>query len=478
MLMKYFVFLSLFFAASVLGYETPRVSSTLTPCPTFDSKCQRIERILGSERIGAAEVKLETHHSVYGGDYHLISDYTMTRTKMSTPKPIDPSVIEPPVVAPGGLPFGDISALQALGLLPEYIPRGGVTVDTNIAWTGHGGERGEIGYLPEDHASVIAGQRELIPGILEVADQSPPSNMDFAHHPNLFWLPFLLTGDVKYVRHLERVHQLFMGWRRRELGEQFHGATAGRELAWNLRDLFQLVWLQDRGYTEGDTYRSTYEKTRDTHLAIIADPSPQIETFRVVRWNATDHASYGFTGWMEYFVGIVENRGVQMGFEDWRPIAEFHWQHLIRRIENWKWKGFDANHVFPWQQRPEAITAFNKALPSPKLRPDYSTIGYTAQMHWSTDPSDELGLLPYHPVLVALSEFQNWPHDQLFRATRVVEVGGWYTFPNRAHDAYSWGALAAMNGIDGAEDIAKQLHQKITERGDTWAQRHSIKGPQ
>lgn len=372
---------------------------------------------------------------------------------------------------PVGVPFGDLAALQALGLLPEYRAVKTVSLNEDVDWRGHGGERAEIGYLPEDHAGFIAGQSELLPGILEIADQ-PPGGLDFAHHPNLYWLPFLMTGDVKYVRHMEMQHQQFMAWRNRALGDSFHTKTAGRELAWNLRDLFQLVWCQDRGYTAGDTYRATYEATRDEYLAIMANPRPEVETFRVIKWNFETHDSYMWSGWMESFVGIVENIGIQMGFEDWRPIAEFHYENLERRIAFWGWKGFDNNYAWAWKLHPEQIGALD-----PSKNPIFNTPDYVSLMHWGTDLNDDLAMLPFERPMMEAEPYASRPDDELLPIN--LFGGYWYTYANRGQSAYMWAAMAAKSGTDSrAESTAQTLYQKIIGRGDSWEARHAIKGPQ
>ena len=370
-----------------------------------------------------------------------------------------------------GIPFGDVTALQELGLLPVYRSVKAATVDTQIDWSGKGGERPEIGYLPEDHSAFVAGQTELLARILQVADQ-PPQSSDFAHHPNLYWLPFLMTGDIKYVRHMELQHKLFMAWRRRPLGERFHSATSGRELAWNLRDLFQLVYLQDRGYTEGDTYRDTYEKTRDFQLSVISNPRPEVETFRVIMWNFTDHASYGWVGWMESFLGIVECRGIAMGFEDWRPLAKFHYENLELRISEWGWKGFDMDQAFAWKLHSAEIGSMKSAK-----RPQYNTPDYTSLMRWGTNIDDPLAMTPYQRRRFTDRQYLEWPDDKL--VFLKSDSGLWYTYEDRAHDAYMWAASAAIIELDSrARNTASNIYQKIVERGDTWEQRHAFLGPE
>ena len=235
-----------------------------------------------------------------------------------------------------------------------------VSVNRNIDWRGTAGERAEIGYLPEDHAAFVAGRRDLLEGILEVALQPPSKSMSFAHQPNLYWLPFLMTGDVRYVHNLEEVHRLHMKWRRRELGSAFGPHVSGRELAWNLRDLSQLAIMEYLGLTEGHTYIRSLVANRDRFLGIIANPDPANEMFRVLDMGKTMWKSYGFKGWMNGFVGMVTARMAKMGYVDFEPVAAWLYEGLERRIGHWGWKGFDFDGVLFVHFAPDTVQNFQQ----------------------------------------------------------------------------------------------------------------------
>lgn len=373
------------------------------------------------------------------------------------PEPIpdpEPEPIPDPTPPTGDVPFGDVAALQALGLLPKYRDVGKtVSVDQNIEWGGQGGERGEIGHLPEDHSAFVAGHTYLLEGILEVAKQVPPKNMDHAHHPNLYWLPFLMTGDVQYIRNLELCHKYEMDWRLRPHGGSFGSNVSGRELAWNLRDLFQLAWAQLNGFTAEDFYIDALEANRDDLTAVIANPRPENETFSILRMANVYWASYGFSCWMENFLGMELCIGVRMGFKEWTEVAKWHYEHLEKRIANWGWKGCDANHIF-----------FSKFT---ETATDWESIKvFATTQDWQS-------ATPYSEAAMADPEYVAHPDDLIFLNTTAA--GNRYTYPNRTHGMHQWALMAA--DIDTrAHGTANTLLNKINQRGDAVNYRHAFSG--
>jgi len=130
------------------------------------------------------------------------------------------------------------------------------------------------------------------------------SGLDYAHITNLYWLPWLMTGDSVYVRNLEKIHRDFMSWRKRDLGSSFGTKVSGRQLAWNLRDLSQLVIMQREGVTEYDTYEPSFaSQCRYMTSRALPDKRKAHDTFRVFTFSFVTFQSYGFVGWKRRWSG-------------------------------------------------------------------------------------------------------------------------------------------------------------------------------
>lgn len=346
----------------------------------------------------------------------------------------------------GSVPFGDVAELQSIGLLPVYNETSvALSPDLSIVWNGMAGERGEIGLFPAQHAAFIAGQTDLLFSILEVAKKPPASNISHGHKPNLYWLPFLMTGDVQYVRNMEQTWGMFKQWRPRGLDAWMQG----RNLAWTLRDLAQLAWLQEQGFTESDVYISTLSEAREFYLS--KQENNFHDTWRVLGFNWVDSTSLGWTSWMESFVGQSLAHTVRLG-HDWKPIAEWHFQHLVRRSgSEWPFKAIDADHVFfRWFCGDQKLTTCAYALT------------------WQD-------VTPYQPTHTGTEDYNAYPDDQLL----PYKLNGHrFTFANRAQYAYGWAALAASVGIEGAHEKAQQLKAAIDGRGDTFEIKNNFKVPQ
>jgi hypothetical protein len=375
----------------------------------------------------------------------------------------------PPEVAPPplpkittesiSLPYGNVAALQKLGLLPRYRSTGTtVAPDTNIDWRGTTGERGEIGLLPEQHAAFIAGQANLLDSILETAKTPPPAHISHSHKPNLYWLPYLMTGDTQYVRNMEATYKQHRDWHQSAYDSGFDHKCRSRELAWSLRDLAQLTYLQKLGLTQKTYYIPAFNKTRARYLQTTKTTDVKYQTWNVLEFDRiSGWKRYGWSGWMESMVGQVLNQIVAMGFTDWLPIAEWHFLHLLKRSgDKWPFKAVDNDHVkfvrYPVCERAK----------------DWSSILAC------TEKSDWVNVTAYPPSLQEKSEYQALPNDKLISLSKVGGVT--YTYWVRAQYAYGWAALACDNGIPRACIKRDQLHAAIKLRGDRWDHKNSFIG--
>lgn len=409
--------------------------------------------IPGASASTAKHYVLEKGANIGAGDYTVIvsgvvvGKFTIKPNCVAPdPDPTpDPTPAEPPTTT--GIPFGDVAALQAIGLLPVYSETTtNIGPDTSIVWNGTAGERDEIGLMPAQHAAFVAGQVDLLPSIVAVAKQPPASNISHGHKPNLYWLPFLMTGDVQYVRNMEQTYTLFRQWRSRGLVDSW---MQGRNLAWTLRDLAQLAWLEENGFTEKTGYAADLEAARLEY--ITRQDHRFYDMWRVLGFNWVDSTSLGWTSWMESFVGQSLAHTTRLHSE-WKPIAEWHFQHLVRRSgSEWPLKAVDADHVF--------FRWFCEGKP-------LNACSYDLQWNQVT---------PYQPTHTGTEDYTAYPDDQLL----PYKLNGHrFTFANRAQYAYGWAVGAASIGITGAREKALQLKAAITERGDDFEIKNNFKVPE
>jgi hypothetical protein len=403
------------------------------------------------------------------GDYTLLRpDATIIVEDCEEP-PVDPPVDpEPPV---GDLPYGDISALQNLGLLPSYstnLPA--PALNTDIEWGGMGGERPEIGLFPEDHAGVIGGHKLAIVDVA-LAD-TIPAQPSHAHKPNAHWLPYLLTGNSAFVTKAESVHAEFLERRAYQGGiNGFRNYYSAREWAWTMRDAAQLAYLEGKGLTQGTGYINFMDKTLEWALEMINPESTAWEQhndprykawrrrFRMLSTNNTNSfKGWSTVWWMERFIGVTLQHILALGFDGWRPVAEWHFQQLKKRIETWGIKGCDVNEMYQnmfWTQvydGPKPTTAA-EAYPILDLQ------------QWDTIP----------PVWnVDRAVFDAVPDGELVPLDARGETGNLITHTQRAQYDFMWATLAAGNGIAGAQEIADQIGAALARRGDAWWYRVAV----
>lgn len=357
------------------------------------------------------------------------------------------------------LPLGNVRLLQKIGLLPEYgLANHVVNPDFDIAWHGGAGERDEIGLFPEQHAAFIAGQTDLKDSILQVALAPPPDIMDYAHHPNEFWLPFLLTGDKTYVANLEKVYKQYKNWRKQSPDSYIH-YLEGREGAWNLRDLVQLAYLQGKGLTTETYYIDALNATRDRWLGFINNPDKPIRnTFNLLDFRIGSAIAYGWTGWMESMLGEAVNYTALITKDTkWKEIAAFHFKHLLKSTgEKWPLKAIGYDHIL-----------FSTYMPEEDRNNWPKVDAFSKTTDWTI-------IQPYHPQVMA-GDYASLPDDDI----PPLSAKAWsypLTYTNRAQDAYAWAALACKNGIDNSCSKAKQIYEKITNRGDVWGYKYGVLG--
>jgi len=366
------------------------------------------------------------------------------------------------------IPFGDIGALQQAGLLPTYGTDAPAPAhNAGLNWTGTAGERPEIGLVPEDHAGVIGGHSSLEPLIISTSlNQALPSSPSHSHKPNAFWLPFLLTGDPTFVSHMEYIHQNFLDNSPFPAANNaFRNYYSPREWAWTMRDVAQLAYLQAEGYTTGTGYISFFENTRDWCLEMI-DPNstfwepvqdPRYQAFRqrfgLLSLNQNRSGYYwGIVWFMERFIGVTLQHILSMGFEDWRPIAEFHFKQVSEMYARHSVKGCCANQSYNYFY-------YSQALQIPW--DDNASLETKLQLlegwDWDSEPVVFNGMRP---------QWEAVPDGELISLSAVSPTGARIDGGHRAPYDRMIAEMAAQNGIAGAREIADAYTAALQQRGD------------
>lgn len=366
------------------------------------------------------------------------------------------------------IPYGDLAALKSAKLLPDLLTSSYTPpIDTNIDWSGNTGERSEIGLFPDDHSAYIAGAALDINLINSIADQPTPSTLSFGHHANIYWLPYLMTGDAKYVAHMEDQYIKICSKMGVPVNEFANWYESGRYFAWSLRTLVQLAYLQQQGVTTQTYYVDALEFTRNYLMSAVNTTDQAYQTWRVLKFNAVTYQSVGFTSWMESMVGIVINYVVQLGFSEWQPICDWQFVHLQRRVDYWGWKGVDSDHVW-FYERAQDLGETAQITDYTTARAWSAKSGETVQQSWER-------VTAYAGAYESKTTYANYTDGLLFPADAAVD-GTTYTYSNRAQYAYHWAALAARNGVTGAAELADSLYEKINTRGDVWGVKNSAAG--
>ena len=271
--------------------------------------------------------------------------------------------------------------------------------------------------------------------------------LSFEHTPNAYFLPYLLTNDPKYIKPME------CQWKtRQELGyrgiNEAHHWLNGRDLAWVLRNLGELAYLEREGLITSSVlndpdmpYRDSGKKIETsiasqkanpnpnlyqdaleaTRLRIIERITPDQEEFRSLSWRGD-----GFNAWMEAFIGMTINHLIQLGFEEWRPLAEWHFQHLINRCgEKWPMKYCSADYV-----RDLTGKTWAEAQAFTPLR------------------------------MEAISDY---PDDKM---TPNVINGQRLTYGIRRSYLLAWAKIARQNNVSGASELVQKMQPLTEEMGD------------
>ena len=313
-----------------------------------------------------------------------------------------------------------------MNLLPAFQP---VTASLNeeVNWGGAGGERPEIGIVPNDHAAYLGGQTALRDGILRVAYETEvPPKVSPAHKPNVYWLPWILTDDPLFIERMESVpinpaHV-----------SSLSAFNVPRRHAWNLRDLAQLAYLERQGMAEGEGYRALLDGAR--LAAEDQTQDPYLARFSILGAQK-NLGPLQYKPWQLAFQGMALAHVVRLGFPEWLPILEYQFQNLPKRIATFGLRGCDTYSVF-------------------------------------IDGDDERAFLDDSDV----AEFNRLPRDELIDPKHPRPSGGTFVHWSWAANQYAWAASAAEFSVSNARETADAIYAALQLRnGPRWYAKTAIK---
>jgi len=318
----------------------------------------------------------------------------------------------------GGLPPFDPSADKPTR---PPVDRGTIGLDPGMRNTG---DRPSIGLVTAWQAALLAGHSEYLDVVVAQASEAVGRKLrwEWEHTYPLYWVPFLLTGDARYLDEKRKLwHTYQVTYRQRPVGGPMEPLTE-REFTWQLRNLAQLATA------DPENYGPILEKTRRyvvRHYMERARPGRQVlhnvGPERRDRWSNPQRLGMSF--WQQAFVGQVLAHVVMLGHEEWRHILNHHFE-LWRKFGARKVKHIDNGDVF----------------------------------YWSATDGDRATWEAIISAYEGSGELRNQPDGALFRGH---DVG---TRHIRAQQAVNAVAMAALAGLDDARELHRKLRDLVEAR--------------
>lgn len=192
-----------------------------------------------------------------------------------------------------------------------------------------------------DSTNPATNLQEKLPSL--VATSSLPSNRniaDTAHHPDLFYVPYLVTGDHYYFEGLV-TYQRFLG-----LTLNAHAAFRdGRKClwwkdqvrgqAWTLRTTAHCLYIMPDSYPLRADVAYSMEQNRLWYQTNYIDPAGQYHNPFGALIHADAMVYWGNTGigiFQDDFATAAAGRAVELGFTEWLPWLKFKAKFLVGRL--------------------------------------------------------------------------------------------------------------------------------------------------
>lgn len=198
-----------------------------------------------------------------------------------------------------------------------------------------------------DTGNPKTGKREAFPWLDSKANPSPYT-FDCSHQPNLFFLPYLITGDYFYLQMLQfwamwNAFHTNPGYR-----ENVRGLVNSEQLrgqAWALRSLFEAGYITpdkdslksifvDMSNSNMDWYGGTYARGAKNEFA------NNLGIF--TQWYSLDDPKWGVKTWQAAYAMFAVQRGVELGFSSAKEVAQWMARFQIRCMTDPEFDPMDA----------------------------------------------------------------------------------------------------------------------------------------
>ncbi|MCA9340002.1 MAG: hypothetical protein KDA17_03780, partial [Candidatus Saccharibacteria bacterium] len=366
-------------------------------------------------------------------------------------------------------------------------------------------------------------------------------NVSFSHQPNAFFVPYLETGDVKYVVPMECTWQIYQEFRQKlQYAAMMH--YTGRDGAWMLRNLGELAYIEKLGDTlaadhtqENAVLSAIYNFTRarvwddadalpstdianevkqlgqdiyDNYVngvaygsmnldAIEADIQTYIDTLPV-GWNrsaiqaAKDHIAAMRAGVsFPYYQTILKHTLYKYMLDTVQPVQRGFNAIGVRQFGTPTWTGwmesFNGQVIYH-------IVDLMQAAGDSAEEANWLTLAEWHFQHLIARCGGTVGMIYCDNDHV--SPVTDWSDTNLYSQERLDQLVGepvtelppkykngvWITYDDRIDNARTWAAMAAENGTPGAQALYDSIQAAIVTRdgagGATNWYKYSIEVPQ
>lgn len=205
-----------------------------------------------------------------------------------------------------------------------------------------------------DSRNPSTGEYEAFP---DCVDCRTPYDPDSAHQPSLAYLPYLVTGDHYYLEELQfwtnyNMIQANPNYREGDRGLQYWDQPRG--VAWTMRTLAQAAYILPDGDPMKNLFAEVLENNRVYFVEnYVNGTHPDANP---LGWmGRTQDQGTNYKSWMDDFITWAAGHIVELGFEQWRELAEWKARFPVGRMTapGYCWI-VGAPYIFPVRPDPGA----------------------------------------------------------------------------------------------------------------------------
>ncbi len=204
-------------------------------------------------------------------------------------------------------------------------------------------------YSPaSDTLNPVTGLQELLPGTAQPVVFPRNANIpDISHHPDFFYIPYLVTGDHFYMESLA-MHQRWLGLASNPGSAYRDGkkclwkADQTRGQAWMMRTAAHARYiLPDNHFAKSEIAFEIEQNLEWYRLNYLVDGAPYKTEFGYI-WHGfsgiphtmSGAANTGLPAWMDDFFTADTGRALELGFKQFRPLFDYKAKFQVGRLTN------------------------------------------------------------------------------------------------------------------------------------------------